>query len=86
MPLLLAFVFLTFAFRTVLFSFTVPLPFFSAFSESGTASSVPWGTEGAFGLSGRRAGSMSYPPGPASSLTCSKGRRYCSPFPPEVNS
>ena len=67
MPLFLAFVFLTFVFRTVLFSLAIFLPFFSIFSESGTASSAPWETEGSFGPSGRRAGSMSYPPGPASS-------------------
>jgi hypothetical protein len=42
MPLFLAFVFLTFVFRTVLFSLAVFLPFFSTFSESGTASSAPW--------------------------------------------
>ena len=86
MPLFLAFVFLTFVFRTVLFSLAVFLPFLSAFSESGTASSTLWKTEETFGLSGRRTGNMSYPPGPASSLTCSKGRKYCCPFPLEVNS
>ena len=86
MPLFLAFVFLTFVFRTVLFSLAVFLPFFSTFSESGTASSAPWETEVTFGLSGQRAGSMSYPPGPTASLTCSRGRRYCCPFPSEANS
>lgn len=56
MPLFLAFVFLTFVFWTVLFSLAIFLPFFSIFSESGTASSAPWETEGSFGPSGRRAG------------------------------
>lgn len=52
MPLFLAFVFLTFVFWTVLFSLAIFLPFFSIFSESGTASSAPWETEGSFGPSG----------------------------------
>lgn len=54
MPLFLAFVFLTFVFRTVLFSLAVFLPFFSTFSESGTASSAPWETEVTCGKRGIR--------------------------------